>query len=52
MAKYETIIQGNHARNVEAAEIQIDIPACNRVRVHAHHSIRICGLLGLRRQAS
>lgn len=41
------LLQGNHACNVEASEVQIHISLCNSLCVHPHSTICYCRLLGL-----
>ena len=45
-------LQGDHARDVETAEVQIDLLASNSVRAHADASVGDISLLGIRRRAS
>ncbi|XP_022680918.1 uncharacterized protein LOC101776449 isoform X2 [Setaria italica] len=42
----------DHARDVEASEVQVHLPACDAVRVHADAAVRGGHVLGVRRPAA
>nr|ACF81043.2 unknown [Zea mays] len=46
------VIQGDHARDVEASQVQVHLPAGDAVRVHADASVGGGHVLGVRRPAA